>query len=122
MLLSLGIYSLTNWLIESFFSLSEMVEGITNVNKVFFDEFFMVLVITDVFLLLVSLIYTDDFSTVIRNSGFIISTILIKISFATDGLVNLLLIVGAVTFGVLIFWIFTRFEKNGMNQPADHPE
>lgn len=122
MLIFLAIYSLTNWIIDSFFSLSEIVEGITNVNKVFFDEFFMILVITDVFLLLVSLIYTDDFSTVIRNSGFIISTILIKISFATDGLVNLLLIVGAVAFGVLIFWIFTRFEKNGMTRKADHPE
>lgn len=115
-LLSLAIYSLSLWIIESFFSLSEMVEGITNLNKIFFDEFFMVLVITDVFLLLVSLIYTDDFSTVIRNSGFIISTILIKISFATEGLVNLFLIVGAVSFGVVIQLIFTRYEKNGIAQ------
>jgi hypothetical protein len=47
-----------------------------------------------------------------RNSGFVISTILIKISFSADGVLNVLLIVGAVVFGLLILLVHDQYEKN----------
>lgn len=112
--LFLAIYSLSTWVYQSF-TLSEMVETIRDVNQVFFDEFFGVLILTDVLLLLLSFFYTDNFSTVIRNSGFVISTILIKLSFGTDGLLNTALIVVAVLFGVLILWaqnLYAKIEKS----------
>ena len=111
--LFLAIYSLSTWVYQSF-TLSEMVETIRDVNKVFFDEFFGILILTDVLLLLLSFFYTDNFSTVIRNSGFVISTILIKLSFGTEGLLNTALIVVAVLFGVLILWaqnLYAKLEK-----------
>jgi hypothetical protein len=109
--LVLAVYSLTHWIYESFFSLSQIVNTIKDVNKIFFDEFFTVLILIDVLLLLISFLQTDKFSKVIRNSGFIISTILIKLSFGTDGILNTILIVVAVLFGVIILGIHNRYEK-----------
>ena len=110
-LLILSFYSLGHWLIESFFSVSNIVTGFKDINKIFFDDFFTILILVDVLLLIYSFLYSDQFNKVIRNSGFIISTILIKLSFSTTGLVNIALIIVAVLFGVIIFKIHNMFEK-----------
>lgn len=86
--------------------------ALKDINSIFFDEFFAILIIVDVFLLLFSFFYTDQFHKVIRNSGFIISTILIRLSFSVDGLLNNCLIISSIGFGLLILWIHNRFEKN----------
>ena len=106
----LSIYSLGHWIYESFFSLTEIVNKIKDINKIFFDEFFTILILVEVLLLLFSFFLTDNFSKVIRNSGFIISTILIKISFGTEGILNIILIVTAVLFGVIILAIHNKYE------------
>ncbi|MDA8931025.1 hypothetical protein N9J07_06560, partial [Bacteroidia bacterium] len=90
------------------------LNGITafkNINNIFFDEFFTVLIVVDVLLLLASFFYTDQFHKIIRNSGFVISTILIKISFSVEGLVNNTLIIGAVIFGYSVLYIHNQYEK-----------
>ncbi len=109
--LVLAIYSFGNWVYQSFFSISQLVDSITDVNKIFFAEFFMILILIDVLLLLFSFLHIDKFNKIIRNSGFIISTILLKLSFSTDGLLNIILIVVAVLFGVVILAIHNQFEK-----------
>lgn len=89
--------------------------GITlglDINSVFFDDFFTVLILVDVLLVLFSFAHTDKFNKVIRNSGFVISTILVKLSFSVTGLQNVVLIISAVAFGVIILWIHKLFEKN----------
>jgi len=108
--LGLSIYSLGHWIYESFFSLTEIVDNIKDINKIFFEKFFTILIIMEVLLLLFSFFLSDNFSRVIRNSGFIISTILIKISFGTEGILNTILIVSAVLFGVLILYIHNKYE------------
>lgn len=110
-LLLLSIYSLSHWLYESFFSVSKLVTDIKDINKIFFDDFFTILILVDVLLLLFSFLYSDQFNKVIRNSGFIISTILIKLSFSTEGILNTILIVTAIVFGVILLKIHNLFEK-----------
>lgn len=109
--LFLAVYSLGHWVNESFLSIREVVGVVRDVNEIFYDEFFTVLILVDVLLLLVSLYHTDKFHRVIRNSGFIISTVLIKLSFGVDGLLNTILIVVAVLFGVIMLWIHQRYER-----------
>ena len=114
-LLILALYSLSTWLYESYTSLTNMVTQMSNVNQVFFDDFFTILILVDVLILLFSFFHTHQFSKVIRNSGFVISTILMKLSFSTDGLLSTVLIVVAVAFGVIILWIhnlYPSLEKN----------
>lgn len=82
-----------------------------NINNIFYEDFFTILIIVDVLMLLISFFYTDSFHKVIRNSGFIISTILIRLSFSTAGLFNNVLIISSMIFGLLILVVHNKFEK-----------
>ena len=86
--------------------------SLESINNLFFDQFFTVLILVDVILLLISFFYTDQFHKIIRNSGFIISTILIRMSFGVSGLVNTILILVAVLFGLAMLSIHNMYEKN----------
>lgn len=106
-----SIYSVTRWLLE-LFSFSESYNGtISDINTIFYNEFFTILILADVFILLLSFQYTERYSQLIRNTGFVICTILIRLSFGTYGLTNVLLIVSSVVFGLLILRIYQAIEK-----------
>ena len=47
-------------------------------NTVFYTEFFTTLILVDVLILVVSLRYLHDFGQVIRNSGFIVATVMLR--------------------------------------------
>ena len=81
------------------------------VNEVFYNTFFSILIIADVFILLLSFLYTERYSQIMRNTGFIICTILIRLSFSSSGLTNLLLIISSVLFGLLILKIYSLMNK-----------
>lgn len=110
-LLIIAIYSFLNWSIGVFQPLESNAISFKNINNIFFEQFFNILIIADVVLLLFSFFHTDEFHKVIRNSGFIISTILIRISFSVDGIINNILIVFAILFGLSILFIHNKFEK-----------
>ena len=107
----LSLYSLGHWLLGSFSSIDKLVYEFNDLNKIFFDDFFTLLILVDVFLLLFSFLHSDKFSKVIRNSGFIISTIMIKLSFGTEGVLNIVLIVLSVVFGIVILAIHNKYDK-----------
>jgi hypothetical protein len=110
-LLIIAIYSFLNWSIGIFQPFNDNAISFKNINNIFFEQFFNILIIADVILLLFSFFHTDEFHKVIRNSGFIISTILIRISFSVSGIINNLLIVSAILFGLSILFIHNKFEK-----------
>jgi hypothetical protein len=111
-LVFISIYSLLNWSLDFFQPNAQASISFKNINNVFFEQFFTILIITDVFLLLFSFFHTDDFHKVIRNSGFIISTILLRISFSVEGILNNILIIAAVVFGLIVIIIHNKFEKH----------
>ncbi len=110
-LLTLAIYSFLNWSIGIFQPFKDNAISFKNINNIFFEQFFNILIIAEVVLLLFSFFHTDEFHKVIRNSGFIISTILIRISFSVDGIINNILIISAILFGLSILFIHNKFEK-----------
>ena len=110
-LLMIAIYSFLSWSIGIFQPLEGNAISFKNINNIFFEQFFNILIIADVILLLFSFFHTDEFHKVIRNSGFLISTILIRISFSVSGIMNTVLIVSAILFGLLILFIHNKFEK-----------
>ena len=106
----LSFLALTNfikWLIISYLNPIES----SSINSIFFDEFFQILILVDVLLLIFSFFNSDSFHMIIRNSGFIISTILIRISFVAEGLTNIILIISALLFGLMILIIYNECEK-----------
>ncbi|WNB18733.1 hypothetical protein [Marivirga arenosa] len=115
-LFGLAVYSFGDYFYDVLVSANHDVGSIKDINKIFFDEFFTILILSDVLLLLISYTHTSSFRSVIRNSGFVISTMLIKISFSTEGVMNNILIVSAITFGVLILWIHNFYERINLPQ------
>jgi len=107
----MAIYTLIDWTAGISFVSNDLL-NLQSINNVFFDKFFTVLILVDVILLLLSFFYTDQFHKIIRNSGFIISTILIRMSFSVNGLISTILIVVAVLFGLAIIKIHNSYEKN----------
>jgi hypothetical protein len=110
-LLIIAIYSFVSWSTGLFQPHDADAISFKNINNIFFEQFFNILIIADVILLLFSFFHTDEFHKVIRNSGFIISTILIRLSFSVSGIINNILIVSAVLFGLSILFIHNKFEK-----------
>ena len=107
----MALYTLIDWS-AGISLISNDLLTFQSINNLFFDKFFTVLILVDVILLLLSFFYTDQFHKIIRNSGFVISTILIRMSFGLNGLISTILIVVAVLFGLAIIKIHNNYEKN----------
>jgi hypothetical protein len=108
----MALYTLIDWSAGISGLSANKLPSFESINNLFFDQFFTVLILVDVVLLLISFFYTDKFHKIIRNSGFVISTILIRMSFVSSGLTSTILIVVAVLFGLAIITIHNKYEKN----------
>lgn len=106
----LALVTLINWSSGLYLSSNEK-PFYESINNLFFDKFFTVLILVDVVLLLISFFYADKFHKIIRNSGFVVSTILIRLSFGVSGVISTVLIVVAVLFGLLIIIVHNQYEK-----------
>jgi hypothetical protein len=107
-LMILCIYNFAEWF-NSVFYTENIYSG--NLDGVFFKDFFTILILVDVLILLLSLQYTERYSQLIRNTGFIISTILLRLSFGVDGLLSIILLLLGVVFGLIILRIYKLAEK-----------
>ncbi len=107
--IAIGVYSLGDWV----YGLQSGGDWVStpNVNAIFFDHFFTLLILGDVLILLFSLFYTDDFPVIIRNSSFVISTILLKLSFGAESGIAQVFIIAGVGFGVVMSAITSRYLK-----------
>ncbi len=103
----MALYHLFTWT----YTTTNYSSQISSINAVFFDELFQLLILVDVLLLIFSFFNSDYFHRIIRNSGFIISTILIRISFMAEGLSNIILIISSLVFGILIQLIYNSYQK-----------
>jgi len=92
---------------------------LTDINNVFYEVFFTILIFIDVFILIISFLYTHYYSQLVRNSGFVISTVLIRMSFSAPHLTNLFLIESSLIFGVLILLIYNFFIKDEGNRSGE---
>lgn len=121
-IVGLAIYSLTNWIIEIREFHLGIIHNISDTNNVFYHEFFTLLILLDVAILIISFRFTDHYSLLIRNAGFVISTVLIRLSFDLQGenWQNLILIIAGVLFGTLIHWIYNLIAAHEEDDPMPH--
>jgi hypothetical protein len=110
---AIALYTLIDWSTGISVN-SSTLPSFESINNLFFDQFFTVLILVDVVLLLISFFSTDQFHKIIRNSGFVISTILIRMSFGVSGLISTILIVVAVLFGLAIIVIHNKYENDAL--------
>jgi hypothetical protein len=66
----------------------------------FFHDFYTLLIITDILLVLVAQCYQPSYYAVFRNSGFALSTLLIRLALAAPAYFNVLLGMAAAVFAI----------------------
>ncbi len=121
LLLILSVVSFTHWLGQSYNSLLENTH-LPNANGVFYKEFFSVMIFVDVFLLILSFIYSSTYDLIFRNAGFVISTILIRIALTAEKPFNIYFSLTAVLFGVFLIGLYVLFNSKFMKTSVGSQE
>jgi hypothetical protein len=111
LLIILSVVSLSEWGSQSFHAAINGGE-MPNSNVFFYKEFFSVMIFVDVFLLILSFIYSTTYALIFRNAGFVISTILVRISLTAEKPFNLYFALTAVLFGVLLIALFLFYNRS----------
>ena len=85
--------------------------NLLNLEEYFFPAFFEFMIFTDVLLLIVSIRYYDRYEYLFRNSGFVISTVLLRISLSTAKPYDLAIALIAILFGLCLISIFAYYTR-----------
>jgi len=87
-----------------------LIKGMNNnLNTIFYQDFFTLLILSDVLILLLSYGLTSNHFKLLRNTGFVISTILLRLSFGAQGVMNALLIILGGLFGYAILRLYYSY-------------
>ena len=104
----LALYSFTSW------SLSTL-DGESDLSRtVFFLDFFTFLILSDIIILLVSYKHITDFPQLARNTGFVLSTVTIRVGIGTPGFTGaaLFILSALLAAGVLRLSLIASTEPN----------
>ena len=81
-------------------------------REIFFFDFFTFLILADIFVLLFSYKYSHDFIYLARNTGFVLSTIILRVAISSEGYPALILFLLSAVLGLMILWVTRQFQKN----------
>lgn len=121
LLLVLSVASLTGWL-EELYRAGVTGGDFPNPNGVFYNDFFTVMIFVDVFLLILSFIYSGTYDLIFRNAGFVISTILVRVALTAERPFTIYFALTAVLFGVLLIALFAFYNNKSGSAPAEVPD
>lgn len=108
LLLGLSVSSLAGWVTEIY----RVGAGrSSDPNAIFYKDFFNAMIFADVFLLILSIIYSGAYEVIFRNAGFVISTILVRISLTAEKPFNIYFALTATAFGVLLMALFVFYTR-----------
>ncbi len=94
-------------------------EGV-DLDVYFFPTFFEFMIFADVLLLILSIPFYERYEYVFRNAGFVISTILLRLSLSTPKPYDLIIGVVAMIYGLCVLGVFSYFTR--INQADDAGE
>ena len=92
----------------SFFTwISSVQDGGGSVSRViFFLDFFTFLILADILILLVSYWFYTDFGNLARNTGFVLSTVIIRVAISSKGVSAMVLFTLSGLLGIAILRVF----------------
>ena len=100
-----AIYSFTSWVMG-------VLEGEISLNRtVFFSNFFTWLIVSDIIILLVSYKHITDFPQLARNTGFILSTVVIRVGIGTPGYTGAVLFILSACLAVCVLRLSVHDES-----------
>ena len=94
----------------SFFTwISSVQDGGGSVSRViFFLDFFTFLILADILILLVSYWFYTDFGNLARNTGFVLSTVIIRVAISSEGVSAMVLFTLSGLLGIAILRMFAQ--------------
>lgn len=118
LLLVLSVASLTNWLEQVY---QTIISGghLPNPSTVFYKDFFSAMIFVDVFMLILSFIYSGSYDLIFRNGGFVISTILVRIALTAVKPFNIYFALTSVLFGVFLMFLFVFYNQKPLNEISE---
>ena len=87
-----------------------------------FETFFTILIFSDIFIMLISLRYGSSYRSAFRNSGFAISTVIIRLVFIAPLITGTLLGIGAALFVLVISAVYNNFTPSLYQQQKEEKE
>lgn len=85
----------------------------------FFPAFFGFMIFTDIFLLIVSIPFYERYEYVIRNAGFVISTVLLRFSLSTPKPYDLIVGLVAILYGLGVLSVFSYCTRINSGQVSE---
>ena len=94
----------------SFFTwITSVQDGGGSVSRViFFLDFFTFLILADILILLVSYWFYTDFGNLARNTGFVLSTVIIRVAISSEGVSAMVLFTLSGLLGIAILRMFAQ--------------
>ena len=103
--LIMATYSLYSWM-------GSAQEGGGSVSRIiFFLDFFTLLILTDILILLISYWFYTDFGNLARNTGFVLSTVIIRVAISSEGVSSMILFTLSGLLGIAILRMFILNEQ-----------
>ena len=103
--LVVAMFSFSNWII----SVSEGDGSVT--REIFFLDFFTILILADILILLISYGYSTDFTNLARNTGFILSTVVLRVAIGATGVSSMILFVLGGLLGIAVLIISLKADE-----------
>ncbi len=103
--LIVAMSSFTNWVV----SVSEGDGSVT--REIFFLDFFTILILADILILLISYGYSTDFTNLARNTGFILSTVVLRVAIGATGVSSMILFVLGGLLGIAVLVISLKADE-----------
>lgn len=98
--LVVAAYSFSTWA-------GSVQEGGGSVSRaIFFLDFFTFLILADILILLISYWFYTDFRNLARNTGFVLSTVIIRVAISSEGVSSMILFTLSGLLGVAILRMF----------------
>ena len=99
--LAMAAYSFYTWV-------DSVQDGGGSVSRViFFLDFFTFLILADILILLISYWFYTDFGNLARNTGFVLSTVIIRVAISSEGVSSMILFTLSGLLGIAILRMFT---------------
>ena len=94
--------------------LSMTLDGQISVGRdIFFSDFFTCLILADILILLISYSLAHDFYSLVRNTGFVLSTVLLWVAITAPGASGIVLFISSALIGIVILKISQDYNLKG---------
>ena len=104
--IGMAAYSFTTWTLA-------VIDGKGGVDReIFFSDFFTILILADILILLLSYRFTVDFANLARNTGFILSTVILRVAISAPGISAVILFALSGILGLAILRISSEFVRD----------